>query len=129
PQRAVALLRAHVAADTAVDADGGRGLQVPLADVMHGERLVREDARGADLDQVTAPLALENAVLVPAEVDVMMRRERAQIVAACVVLIEAHAAVARNAAIHLVVDERAEILIAVRALQAPVTTVVVAGHH
>src|SRR5690606_28374573 len=66
-QTAVALLRRDVAADAAVRADRRRGLQVPFADVVIGERLVGEDARRTDLREVAAPLALEHAVLVPAE--------------------------------------------------------------
>src|SRR5690606_33147473 len=61
--------------------------------------------------------------------DVMVRREGAKIVAAGIVLIEPHAPIARDAAVHLVVQERAEILIAVRALQAPIAAIVVARHH
>ena len=71
-QRAVPLTGDGVAAEAAVHADRRRGLEVPLARVVLLERLVREHAGGADLDQVAAELAFERAVFVPAEIDVIM---------------------------------------------------------
>src|SRR5690606_17711011 len=50
-----------------------------------------------------------------------------EVVAARVVLIEPNAAIARDAAVHLVADERPEILLAMRALEAAVAAVVVPG--
>ena len=70
----------------------------------------------ADLDQVAAELALQHAVFVPAEIDVVVGAEDVQVAPAGVVAVEAHAAVALDAAVHLVVDERPEVLVAVGAL-------------
>src|SRR5690606_34889357 len=70
PQAAVAFLRRDVAAVAAMHADRRRALQIPLADVMLRERLVGEHARRADLGEIAAPFAFEDAVLVTAEVDV-----------------------------------------------------------
>ena len=76
PQRSVALAGDGVAAHAAVDADRGRGLQVPLPRVVLLEGLVGEDARGADLHEVAAELVLQGAVLVAAEIDVSRARQR-----------------------------------------------------
>ena len=52
-----------------------------------------------------------------------------QVGAAGVVLVEAHAAVAGDAAVHLVCNERAEVLVLVGTLGETVTALVVAGHY
>ena len=49
---------------------------VPLAREVQLERLVGEDAGRADFDQVAAEFAFEDAVLVAAEVDVVVQRRR-----------------------------------------------------
>ena len=53
---------------------------------------------------------------VPAEIDVVVPAEDVEVAAAGIVAVEPHAAVALDAAVHLVVDERAQVLVAVRAL-------------
>ena len=55
--------------------------------------------------------------------------EGVEVAAAGVVFVKAHAAVARDAPVHLVVDERAEILVAERALVELEAAVGVTGHH
>ncbi|MNE12385.1 hypothetical protein D3C80_1051810 [compost metagenome] len=128
-QLAITLPRADVAADRALLADAGRKLHVPLAVVALGVGLVGEDAGGADLHQVAGELALQGAILDPAEVDVVVGAVDPQILAAGVILVVAHAAIAGDAAVHLVVDEGAEILILVGALGEAVAAAVVARHH
>ena len=106
-----------------------RRLQVPLARVVPLQRLIGENAGGADLHQVAAELVLEHAVLVAAEIDVVAQHQGVEIVAAGVVAVESHAAVALDAAVHLVVHEGAQVLVAERALADAVAAIVVAGHH
>ena len=55
--------------------------------------------------------------------------EGVEIAAACVVPIEAHAPVALDAPVHLVVDKRAEVLVAEGPLGDAVAPIGVAGHH
>ncbi|MNQ42066.1 hypothetical protein D3C85_557620 [compost metagenome] len=126
---AVALAGADVAAAGAAMADARGELHVPLAVVALGVGLVGEHAGRADLDQVAGELALQHAILDAAEVDVVVGTVDAQIFAAGVVLVVAHAAVAGDAAVHLVGDERAEVLVLVGALGEAVAALVVAGHH
>ncbi len=107
---------------------GGK-LHVPLAVVTFGVGLVGEDAGGADLHQVAGKFALQSAILDPSEIDVVVGTVDAKILATGIILVVADAAVAGDAAVHLVADEGAEILILVGAFGETVATAVVAGHH
>src|SRR5690606_14658698 len=98
-QRAVALAGRDVAAHAAAGADGGRGLQVPLAHVALAEGLVREDAGRAHLGQVAGEFAFQRAVRGPAEIGVVVRGLGHEVGATGVVAVEAHAAVAGDAAV------------------------------
>ena len=55
--------------------------------------------------------------------------EGVEVAAARIVPVETHATVALDAPVHLVIDERTEVLVAERALREPVAAVVVTGHH
>src|SRR5690606_34636424 len=90
---------------------------------------VGKHAGRADLDQVAGELAFQRAVLDTAKVHVVVRAVDAEVGAACVVLVVAHAAVAGDAAVHLVGDERAELLVLVGTLGETIATGVVPGHH
>src|SRR5690606_11376360 len=126
---AVALAGADVAAAGAAMADARGELHVPLAVVALGVGLVGEHAGRADLGEVAGELALQHAVLDTAEVHDVVGAVDAQVGAAGVVLVVAHAAVAGDAAVHLVGDERAEFLVLVGALGEAIAALVVAGHH
>ena len=128
PQAPVALAGNDIAAGPAMHAYGRRRLEVPLARVVLLQRLVREYARGTDLDQVAAELALEHAVLVAAEVNMVVAGEDIEVPAAGVAPVEPDAAVALDAAVHLVVDEGAEMLVAVRSFFEPRSSIIVPGH-
>jgi hypothetical protein len=65
----------------------------------------------------------------PAEKDNIARRKRIQVVPARIVAIIAYATVALDAAVHLMIHQRAEILIAKRALVELVAAGGVACHH
>ena len=71
---------------------------------------------GTDLDQVACEFVFENPVPVAAEINQVAQSERVEIRAARVFPIKPHAAVALNAAVHLVIQERPEVLIAERPL-------------
>ena len=129
PDCSVAFAYGDVAPESTVDADRRRHLQVPLARVMALERLVGEDPRGANLDQVAGEFTLEHAVLAAAEIHLVAQRERVQIVLARVFPVVAHAPVALDAAIHLVSDEGPEVLISERALGKFIAAVSVPRHH
>jgi hypothetical protein len=128
PQDALALAGTGVATQAAMDADGRRGLQIPFAHVVAAEGFVGEYAGGTDLHQVAAEFVLQDAVLASPEIDMVMRGEDLEIVAAAIILVETHATIAGDAAVHLVVDERPQVLVAVGALLAPVAAESVAAH-
>ena len=128
-QLAVARRERRRAAEAAVRAHRRRRLQVPLARVAARERLVVEHAGGADLDEVAAELALQGAALGAPEVDLVAQAEHAEVAAAGVVVVETRAAVAGDAAVELVGDERAEVLVLEGPLAAAVAAVAVPRHH
>ncbi|KPY63234.1 Uncharacterized protein ALO94_05579 [Pseudomonas syringae pv. spinaceae] len=128
-QFTVTFARADVATAGAAVADARRKLHVPFAVVALGVSLVGKHTGRTDLGEVTGKLAFQRAVLDAAEVHVVVRAVNAQIGAARVVFIEAHAAIAGDAAVHLVRDERPQFLILVGTLGETITALVVAGHH
>src|SRR5471032_2273428 len=128
-QFAITLARGDVATAGAAMADARRELHVPLTVVALGVSLVGEHTGRADLGEVAGELAFQSAIFNSAEVDVVVSAEHAQVSTTGVVFIEAYAAIAGDAAVHLVSDERAEFLVLVRALGEAITALVVAGHH
>ena len=109
---------AEVAADRAVRTDRRRLLQVPHPRAI-AEQLVGEDAGRAQLDQVARERTLERALLEAPEVDAIAAAGRPEVAAARHLLIEAAAAIARDAAVHLVRDELPQVLIGEGTLAAP----------
>src|SRR5439155_6719618 len=107
---AVAGAGAHRAADRAVRAHRVRDLEVPHPRAV-AEQLVGEHPGGAELDQVAGERALERAVLEAAEVDAVAAPGGAEVAPARDLLVEAAAAVAGDAAVHLVLDELAQVLV------------------
>lgn len=91
--------------------------------------LVGEHTSRADLGEVAGELAFQGAVFNATEVHVVVGAEHAEVGAAGIVLVEAHATVAGDATVHLVSDERAEFLVLVGTLGEAITALVVAGHH
>ena len=128
-QFAVALTRAGVAAERTLLADAWRKLHVPLTVVTLGVGFIREDAGRADFYQVTGEFAFQYAVFWTTEVDVVMCAIHAQILTVCIVFVVTHAAVAGDAAVHFVRDERPQILITVGTLGKAIATEAVTGHH
>ena len=116
PHRAVALADVGIAPKPAMHADRGGKLLIPLARVVALQGFIREHAGRADLDEIAAELIFQHAVCVAAEEDGIAQRKRIQISPARIVAIVAHAPVALDAAVHLMIHQRAEILVAKRAL-------------
>lgn len=110
-------------------ADGGGALQVPLANIMASVGRVFEDAGRADFVEVAGELVLQDAVLLAAEVDGVAQVKRIKVAAAGVVPVEADAAITLNAAVHLMFEERAEVLVAEGPLPEAVAAGDMAGHH
>src|SRR5699024_11165287 len=129
PENALARADAGVAAQRTVAANAGRVLHVPFAHVLGVQGFIGEDAGRADFFQIAGKLVFERAVAVAPEIDVARRAQHAQIIAVGIVAVKAHAAVAGDAAVHLVFEERAQILILVGAFPAAVTTLRVLGHY
>src|SRR5690606_11296976 len=126
---AVSLAGTDIASGRAAMADARCELHVPLAVVSLGMGLVGEYPGGADLGQVAGELAFQHAILDAAEIHLVMGAEHAEIGAAGIVLVVADAAVAGNAAIHLVRNERAQILVDVGPLAEAITALVMTGHN
>jgi hypothetical protein len=128
-QFTAALPRDNVTAQPAVYADRRRGLQVPLAYIVPFERLVRKHAGRADFHEVAAEFVLKDALLVPAEIYMVMGRKDVKVAASCEVPVESEAAIALDASVHLMIYERAEILVSVCALSVAVPAVYMSCHH
>ena len=105
-----------------------RRLQIPLPCVMGAKGFVGEDTGGTDFHQIAAKFAFQRAILKTAEIDVVMDTEDLKIIAAGIVVIETYAPVAGDAAVHFVIDKRAEILVIMGSFQAPVATKGMPGH-
>src|SRR6185369_2619678 len=125
-QLAVAGHRDGIAAEGAVGADRGGHVVVPVAGPETG-RLVGEDAGRADVDQVAGEGGFQLPLLLSPEIDGARAPHDAEIGAPGILLIEAGAAVALDAAVHLVFDKGTEILIDVCPLQAVVAPDAVAA--
>src|SRR5690606_28829523 len=125
----VALARAGVAPHRALLAHTGSKLHIPLAVVALGVGFIGEHAGRADLGQVAGKLAFEGAVFDAAEVDIIVRAEDAEVLATGVILVITHAAITGDTAVHLMVDERAEVLILVSALGEAIATLGMLRHH
>ena len=128
-EASVALTGQRIAAHAAAGADRGRRLQVPLAGVVVHQGFVGEYTGGADLHQVAGEGAFQGALPMAAEVDVIVGGECCEVGAAGIVTVEARAAVTGDAAVHLVMNQGAQVLVAVGLLGAAVVTVPVAGHY
>src|SRR5690606_19693113 len=125
----VAFAGTDVATCRAAMADARCELHVPLAVVAFGVGLVGEHAGWANLGEVAREFAFQHAVFDTPEIHVVVGTEHTKVSAAGVVLVVTHAAVAGDAAVHLVGDEGAELLILVGAFAEAITALVVAGHH
>ena len=95
---------------------------------MPAERFVGEHSGRADLDQVAAEFVFEHPVFDASEIDVIVAAEDVEVPPSGVVTIVADAAVALDAAVHLVIDERAEVLVPMRSFFETRAPVVVPGH-
>src|SRR3546814_11311141 len=91
--------------------------------------LVGEHAGRTDLGEVAGEFGFQRAIFGTTEVDVRSGAEYAQVGAVGVILVVADAAIARDAAVHLMADERAEILIQMRSLVEPVRAAEMTLHH
>ena len=108
---AISLTRKDVAANRTTGADAWCRAKVPFAGVVLRKRLVGKDTGWTDLDQITAEFAFQNPIGFAPKVHAGARTEGLEIRAAGIVSVVAHATVTSNTAVHLVADERSEILI------------------
>src|SRR5262245_5364188 len=92
------------------------------------QRLVGEDPGWADLRQIAAEFVLQNSILGSPEIDLIARPEDIEIAPSGVVAIKANAAITLDAAVHLVIDEGAEILVTVRSLFETEVAIRMPGH-
>jgi hypothetical protein len=90
---------------------------------------VGEHACGTDFHQVAAEFILENAIFGSPKKDPVPQSKGIQIIAAGIVAVIANAPVTLDAAIHLVIHQRTQVLIAECALVKLVPSIVVTGHH
>ena len=92
------------------------------------QAFVGKHPSGADLHQVAGEFALQNTLLVPTKIHMVVGGHRRQIRATGVITVVPGAAVAGDAAVHLVVDQGAQVLVAVRIFAAAIVAVPMAYH-
>ncbi len=83
----------------------------------------------ADLNQIPAELAFQNAIFVPPKVDGVAQMKCVQITTTGVFTVKTHASLALDTAVHLVIHEWAKILIAKCSFAKTVSARSVASHH
>src|SRR5688572_13164934 len=93
------------------------------------ESFVCENSGRADLGQISTELTLKNAILMAAEIDIILRGKGIKIVSAGIVLIESYTTVALNAAVHFVVHEGSEVLILVTSFLERKSSVIMTSHY
>src|SRR5215813_13801813 len=128
PQLSVSFGRVDIASQAAVNADRRRHLHVPLPRVVVLQGGVCEHSGRADLDQVSGKFIFEDAVPFTAKKHGIAEPKGMKVVAARVLAIKPHASVALDAAVHFMVYERAEVLIAECALIETIASIIVSGH-
>src|SRR5208337_1126917 len=128
-QMAVPLSRNGVEAQPAMDTTRRCGLQIPFTGVVTFKRLVGKNAGRAYLDKIAAEFVLQDAFLMPPEINMMMRRKSAEVATSCVVPVKPDAAVALDAAVHFVINERPHMLIPMGPLFETETAVAVPCHY
>ena len=104
-------------------------MQVPLAGVFMHQVFIGKYTGGADLHQVAGELALQYPLLMAAEVNMVVRGQCGQVGATGVVTVVTGAAVAGDTAVHFMVDQWPQVLIAMRILAAAVAAITMAYHH
>ena len=92
-------------------------------------RFIGKHAGRTDFHQVAGELAFQRAVFRAPKVDVVVRAVNAKVGAVGIIFVVADAAVAGDAAVHFVRDERPQILVAVGTLGKAVATEAMTGHH
>ena len=115
PQQTITLAGNSVAAESAMHAHRWSGLQVPFAGVMFLQGLVGEDSCGADFHEIAAEFIFQSAILEASEINTIMYAKDVEISATGIIAIESDTSIALDAAVHFMVDERAEVLIAISA--------------
>src|SRR5208283_672890 len=108
---------------------GRSRLQVPFTCIMAFERLVGEHPGRADLHEITAEFVFQNAVLVPAEVYVVVRSQDLEVTPPCVVPVKSDAPVTLDTAVHFVINKRAQVLVTVSTFFEPEPSVIVPCHY
>src|SRR5208283_2130963 len=117
-----------VAAESTVDANRRSELLIPFAGVMVLQGLIREHTRRTNFDEIPAEFVLQDTVFATAKKYRVARGERVQISASRIVAVVAHAAVTLDAAVRFMIHQRAQVLVAKRALVEFVAPVVMTGH-
>jgi hypothetical protein len=92
------------------------------------KRLIRKYTGRTYLNQVPAEFIFEDTVVGPSEKHMIMGGESIQVVAACIIPVKTNTAVTLNAPVHLMVDEGAEILVAVSSLGVFIPPVIMTRH-
>ena len=106
-----------VAAQGAVEAQGRAPLKIPPPALEPGG-LIGEHPGGADIDEIAGKGAFQGPVAKSAEIGAAADLQRPQVPVAGIVLVEAAAAPALDAAVHFVLHEPAQVLVLVGALGA-----------
>ncbi len=100
-----------------------------LRGIVFLESLVGKDPGRTNLHEVAAEFAFQRPFPAAPEIDVVVSGKNVEIAAAGIIPIVAHATVTLDAAVHLMGDERAKVLVAVGSFPEPVFAVVMPGHY
>jgi hypothetical protein len=128
-KKSVSLARKGVATQSAMDADGRGGLEIPDSGVVCFLGFVGECSGGADFNQIAAEFTLKHAVRMSSKIHMVMGAKHIEIPATSGVSVKPDAAVTLDAPVHFMVDERPQILVAVGPFFESVFPVSVPCHH
>lgn len=112
-----------------MDANRRCRCEVPLARIVLLECPVREHACRTNFSEVPTKFTFEDAVTAATKIHPVGRRICIKIVTARVVFIEPNAPIALNATVHFVIEERTQVLIAIRAFVESEFAIGVARHY
>ena len=93
------------------------------------QSFVGEDTSRADFHEVAAELVFQHAVGLATEIDLIPQSKHIKIPASGIFAVKTHAAITLDAAVHFVVHQRTQILIAESAFEEGVPAMVMTSHH
>ncbi len=110
-------------------ANGGRSGKVPFTGIMLFKRLVCKYTRWTYFSQVAAERALQYAILLPAEIHMVMGAKYIQVIASRIIAVKPYAAVTLYTPVHFMMNERSQVLIGIGTFFKFKAPVIMPGHY